>query len=191
MQQEIDEAVKVLKEGGIVIYPTDTAFGVGCRIDNEDAISRLFKIRQRPKTQATPVLIDTQEMLYNFAQNISQEVQQELIEPYWPGAVTIIFKAKSEKIPELVRGGTDSIGLRIPNHVVPLAIIDKLGVPILGPSANFHNNPTPYKFEDLDPEFKKLVDFVLPGECFICEASTVIDITQKPWKILRQGAIKL
>jgi L-threonylcarbamoyladenylate synthase len=79
----------------------------------------------------------------------------------------------------------------MPNHSIILEIIKKVGVPILGPSANFHGENTPFMFEDLDPKLISLVDYVVKGECSVKQASTVMDSTQTPWKILRQGAINV
>lgn len=189
MEKKIEQAIKTVRAGGIIIFPTDTAFGIGCAIDNEKAIKRLFQIRKRPATQATPVLVDTIKMAQDYLQSISREVIDKLIEPYWPGALTIVLPAKIEKVPQLVRGGTQTLGIRIPNHPIARAIIQGFGKPILGPSANFHGEKTPYSFADLDPELKKLVDFVVEGECTAKQASTVIDCSIAPWKILRQGAV--
>jgi len=79
----------------------------------------------------------------------------------------------------------------MPNHEVALSIIRGVGVPIVGPSANFHNQPTPFRFEDLDPELVKLVDFVVPGECSVGNVSTVVDCSRQPYTIIRQGAVTL
>lgn len=189
--KEVKKAIDILKEGGIVIFPTDTAFGVGCRIDDEKAVKRLFEIRRRPKEKATPVLVDTVKMAQNYLMPILKDVIDNLIEPYWPGALTIILPCKTEKIPELVRGSGSTLGIRIPNHPVARSIIRNVEVPILGPSANFHGEKTPFKFKDLNPEFIKLVDYVVPGECSVCEASTVIDCSVKPWRVIRKGAVKI
>ncbi len=191
MEEQIHQAITVLEQGGIVIYPTDTAFGIGCRIDNEASIKRLFTLRKRPETQATPVLVGSVGMAGEYWKEIPEDVQKRLISQYWPGALTIVLDCKIEKVPFLVRGGTETIGLRMPNHDTALALIRGLGMPILGPSANFHGEKTPYNFEDLNPELKKLVDYVLPGECQTKMASTVIDCTLRPWKIIRQGAVEL
>ena len=191
MNNQIDEAVKILNRGGIIIFPTDTAFGIGCRIDDEKAVQRLFKIRNRPLSQATPILVSGLEMAKEYATEIPEEVIQKLINPFWPGALTIILKAKTEKIPSLVRGGGETIGVRMSNHPTTLEIIKKVGCPILGPSANFHGGNTPYEFKDLDPKLISLVDYVIKGECLVKRASTVIDCTQTPWKVLRQGAIEI
>ncbi len=191
MNNDIEKAIKVLKDGGIVIFPTDTAFGIGCRIDNKEAIQRLFRIRKRPETQATPVLVDTVKMAQDYLYPIPKEVIDKLIEPYWPGALTIILNSKIDIVPSLVRGGTNTLGVRIPNHKTSRAIIRGLGIPVLGPSANFHGQNTPYHFKDLDPKLIKLVDYIVPGECTIKKASTVIDCTQSPWKVVRQGTLSL
>ena len=189
--EDIQKAVQILKEGGIVIFPTDTAFGIGCRIDDEKMVKRLFKIRKRPETQATPVLVSSLHMAEKYLQPIQQDVVEKLIKPYWPGALTIVLKSRIEKVPALVRGGTETLGVRVPDHLATLALINGVGIPLLGPSANFHGEATPYMFEDLNQELLRQVDFVVPGECHIKKASTVIDTTQKPWRILRQGAVDL
>lgn len=191
MENDVKKAVEILRKGGIVIFPTDTAFGIGCRIDNEESIKRLFRIRKRPENKAVPVLVDTVKMAQEYLLPIPKEVVDNLIEPYWPGALTIILPCKTDVVPRLVRGGGSTLGVRIPSHPVARQIIRELKIPILGPSANFSGGKTPFKFEELDPEIIKLADFVVPGECSVCKQSTVIDCSQKPWKILRQGAIKL
>lgn len=190
-EMQVDEAIKIIKEGGIGIFPTDTAFAIGCRIDNEAAVKRLFKIRKRPKNQAVPVLVDTVKMAQDYLLPIPKEVIDKLIEPYWPGALTMILRCIIVKVPSLVRGGGDTLGVRIPNHSTARAIIRGVGVPILGPSANFHGEKTPYKMKDLDKDLVELVDFVVPGECSIGKVSTVVDCTVSPWKIVRQGALRL
>lgn len=191
MNDQIREAIRVLKEGGIVVFPTDTAFAVGCLIDNEQAIERLFQIRRRPETQATPVLVDTVKMAQDYLKPIPQEVIDTLVEPYWPGALTIVLPCQIDKVSRIVRGGGETLGVRIPNHAIARAIIRGVGVSILGPSANFHGGKTPYKMNDLNHAFIKLVDFVVEGECPIGNVSTVIDCTIKPWRVLRQGAVKI
>ena len=113
------------------------------------------------------------------------------LKKYWPGALTVVLPCKTEKVPELVRGGAATLGVRMPNHPTALEIIKQVGVPILGPSANFHGGKTPYSFADLDKELVNLVDYVVSGERTVKQASTVIDVSVKPWKVLRQGAVEL
>jgi L-threonylcarbamoyladenylate synthase len=188
---DVQRAVRILKDGGVVIFPTDTAFGIGCRIDDESAVKRLFTIRKRPETQATPVLTASLHMAQPYLKQVPQDIIEKLITPYWPGALTIVLKCKTDVVPNLVRGGTDTLGIRVPNHLTALALINGVGVPLLGPSANFHGEETPYMFENLNKELTEQVDFVVSGECHTKKASTVIDTTRIPWKILRQGALEI
>lgn len=191
MDTKIQQAITILKQGGIVIYPTDTVYGIGCRIDEPSAIARLYALRRRPETQASPVLSASLAMLEPFLQPIDENVVTKLLKPYWPGALTVILTCRSEKLSPLVRGGTDTLGVRVPNHLLTIEMIEGVGVPIIGTSANFKGERTPTALEELDPELVKLVDFVVPGKCYAKEASTVIDVTNRPWKIVRQGAIDL
>ena len=188
---DLNEAIKIFNQGGIVIFPTDTAFGIGCRIDNERAIKKLFEIRKRPLTQAVPVLVDSVLMAKIYVKEIPEDVLNKLIKPYWPGALTIVLSCREDKVFSLVRGGGVGLGIREPNFPPLLEIIRSVGVPILGPSANFHGDKTPYKIKDLNPELVSLADYVLKGECLGNLASTVIDCTKKPWSVLRKGTLDI
>lgn len=186
----IQTAINILNRGGIIIYPTDTAFGIGCRIDNYKAIDRLFRIRRRPLAQPTPVLVSSTEMALPYFDHPSQIVRR-LMREYWPGALTVIYNCKKNLVYSPIRGGGETVGLRMPNHQTALTIIEGAGVPILGPSANFHGDPTPYQLSDLNPDLTKLVDLVVPGVTSIGQASTVVDCTVEPYKIIRQGTVNL
>jgi L-threonylcarbamoyladenylate synthase len=188
---DVAKAVEVLKDGGVVIFPTDTAFGIGCRIDDAEAVKRLFMLRRRPETKAVPVLVSDLHMAQEYLQPVPSDVVKKLMKPYWPGALTIVLQSRIDKVPGLVRGGGTSIGVRVSDHLTTLALINGVGVPILGTSANFAGEKTPYEFADLDKELIKLVDFVVPGQCHTNLSSTVIDCTSTPWNILRQGAVEL
>jgi L-threonylcarbamoyladenylate synthase len=191
MNKKIKKAIKILKQGGIVIFPTDTAFGIGCRIDKEDAVKRLFKIRKRPESKAIPVLIDSIETAREYVEDIPQEVE-DLMKKYWPGALTIILRCNRAKVLSLVRGGGETVGIRMPNNKIIQEIISEVGKPILGPSANFSGDKTPYSFEDLDKELIGLVDLVIKGDTNSEKmSSTVIDCSRKPWRIMREGATKI
>jgi len=188
----IEKAVEILNRGGIIIFPTDTAIGIGCRIDNEDTVKKLFDIRKRDYNKAVPVLVDSVAMAQKYLRPINPKVLERLISKFWPGALTIILPCKIKKVPELVRGGGENLGVRIPNHSVILEVIKRIGTPLLAPSANFQGEKTPYRFEDLNPSLIKLVDYVLKSKTGnLMRPSTVIDCSKKPWKVIREGAIKL
>lgn len=189
---KIKQAIKVFNEGGIVIFPTDTAIGIGCRIDNEGAVKKLFKIRKRPENKPMLVLVDSIEMAQNYLLPISQEVKDKFIKPYWPGKLTIILQSKIDRVPRLVRGGANTLGVRFPNNKILLELIRKVGVPIVAPSANFSGEKTPYNLNDLNPELVKQADYILNTEISLEKnVSTIIDCTVKPWKLIRQGAVKI
>lgn len=188
--EDLEMAIEILRNGGIAIYPTDTAFGIGCRIDDPEAVKRLFAIKKRSENQATPILVSSVAMAKEYVTDVLPEVEK-LTQKYWPGALTIIFPCKTEKVSRLVRGGSNTVGLRMPNHEIPLTLVREISVPIIGTSANFHGAKTPYIYEDLYPELISKVDIAIPGECIVKQSSTVVDCTVSPWKVLREGAIKL
>jgi L-threonylcarbamoyladenylate synthase len=197
MNTKIKQAIQVLNGGGVVIFPTDTAFGIGCRMDNEKAAERIFELKKRPEGQAFPVLVSSPEMAKKYLVSIPKDVKKELIDKYWPGALTIVLPCKPNFVSPVVLGGGDTLGVRMPDNEVILKIIEEVGVPILGPSANIRGVETPYSMDQLDPELIKQVDFVLPSFAKASEGlkkemtSTVIDCSVNPWKILREGAVKI
>ncbi len=190
MNRNLIKAAQILKGGGIIIFPTDTAFGIGCRIDNEKTVRRLFELRKRSKEKAVPILVSSISMAEEYIGSLPPEIRK-LTKKYWPGGLTLVFKCSDARVPDIVRGGGETIGVRMPGHRTVRQLIKKLGVPILGPSANFSNQQTPYNMRDFDPKLVKSVDFVMPGRCKIKKPSTVVDVSKKPWRILRQGAVKI
>lgn len=187
-QLTIKGAIEVLNNGEIIIYPTDTAFGMGCRIDRPDAVDRFFRIRKRPTNKPTPILVSSKEMALTYFDS-PPEIVRRLMNEYWPGALTIVARGKKDVLYSPIRGNGDTVGIRMPDHETILSIIAGVGVPIIGSSANFHGAPTPYRIEDLDPKLVALVDGVVPGVCKVGIASTVVDCTTDPYTIIRQGAV--
>ncbi len=189
-RQHVHTAISVLNAGGIIIFPTDTAFGIGCRIDKTDAVDRVFAVRKRPATQALPVLVSGMAAALPFYQQPS-DIVRRLMTTYWPGALTIVARCKKELIYSPIRGAGETVGMRHPKHEILQQILLGVEVPIVGPSANIHGEATPYRFEDLNPELTSKVDFVVPGTCPVGNVSTVVDCTVSPYRIIRQGAILL
>lgn len=188
---DLDSAIQIIKEGGIVIFPTDTAYGMGCRIDSEKTVKHLFNLRRRPETQPVPVLVNSPQMAEKYFLSPLPDNVRHLLEKHWPGALTVVYYCQTERVSSLVRGRGKTVGIRMPNHDLTLALIAGVGLPILGPSANFHGKPTPFHFEELDPELIKKVDFVLRGRNLGTNVSTVLDCTVSPWKVIRKGVVKI
>lgn len=194
MRDELSKAIQILKSGGIVIFPTDTAYGIGCRMDDRQAVDRLIQIRNRPDGKAFPVLVSDLSMAQNYLEPVPKKIKNELVDKYWPGGLTLVLKCLEEKVPEKVRGSGSTLGVRAPNNKDLLFVISELGVPILGPSANFAGGITPFRVRDITDELKDAVDLVLEDDSAInpnAIASTVVDCTREPWEILRTGAVKL
>lgn len=188
--KNLQQAIEVLRKGGIVIFPTETAFGVGCRMDDEKAVRRLIKIRRREEGKPFLVLAASLAMAKKYWQKLPARIEA-LAKKFWPGPLTIIFFCQKDLVPASVRAGGETLGIRVPPHEIARQLVEGVGVPILAPSANFSGQPAPFKFPDLDPELIKKVDYVLKAPCGqFKKPSTVIDVTKTPFQILREGAIK-
>src|SRR3989344_4331580 len=175
MIDKYSEAVENFKSGKIVIFPTDTAIGIGCRIDDGAAVRKLFNIRRRPENKPVLILVDSLEMAEKYRLPISSKVRKKIIKKYWPGKLTIILRCKADKVPSIARGGGDTLGVRIPDNKELVELIKSVGVPIVAPSANFHGEKTPFNIRDVNPELVKLADFVLDVDFDINnKVSTVI-----------------
>ncbi len=190
MEREALRAIDILKKGGVIVFPTDTAFGIGCRVDNEKAVERIFAIKGRDERKATPVLVSSIDMAQQYVDDIPSGAYQ-LMEKYWPGALTIVLPSTQAQVPTLVTGGSNSLGVRMPDYFLLLQIIEAVGVPLIGTSANLSGENTPFTVEGLNPSLVRQVDMVLSGSCKIKQPSTVVDYTQTPYRILREGAIRL
>lgn len=183
-------ALEVLRRGGVLVYPTDTVYGVGCRIDQEAAVRRIYALKGRAPTEPLPVLLADPAQLDEYGTTISAAARR-LAALHWPGALTIVVR-RSTRMPALVAGGGGTIGLRVPGHPLPRALIRELGVPIVGTSANSHGAPPPLTAQQVVFDLGDRVDLVIDGgRASLGRESTVIDATVDPPRVLRQGAIIL
>lgn len=183
----INKAVKILNEGGVIIFPTDTVWGIGASIQRLDAIEKLYEIKGRPKTKPTAVLIGSISQAAEVA-FLDQEAK-DLIGKFWPGGLTLVVKAKPST-PKIIKGAGETIGIRMPNHKLVLKMVNQLGCGIVAASANFAGQPPPAEKEMIDPQLVDLCDFFVEGISGGGLPSTVVDITVKPYKIIRQGAVR-
>lgn len=183
-----NDAIKILRDGGVVIFPTDTAVGIGCRVDSIEGIERIYEIRHRPPEKPLLLLVSSFEMAQEYTLPLSEKVYS-LMKKYWPGGITFVLPVNEEKVPVAVRAGKPTVAIRLPDHEELVYIIDEVGVPIVAPSANFSGERTPLKIEEVDEALKKQVDFVLPGVCTMEGVSTILDVTVKPFEITREGVV--
>lgn len=187
---EIEQASKILRDGGVVIYPTDTAYAIGCRIDNEEAVKRIFGIRKRPENKPILVLADSIKMAQHYFLPLSEKVRS-IAEKYWPGGLTIVYACDTTKVPRSVRAGGETLGIRVPDNPLTLSLIQKVGVPLLAPSANFSGEKTPFHYNEIDRDLLNLVDFSFKGSGTSTDVSTILDCSNHPYTIIRQGVVKL
>lgn len=186
-QKAIDLAAGVIKEGGIIIYPTDTVYGIGTDVLRPQSVLKVFEIKRRPLTEPMPVAVSGLDMAHELA--FIPENTRELIGSFWPGALTVILR-KKPKVPFEATGGGNCVGLRAPNHPVPIAIIKKSGLPLIATSANKHGGPNPVTAGEALKQVGEKVDLCLDaGRTEIQRPSTVLDLTKSPPIILRIGSI--
>jgi L-threonylcarbamoyladenylate synthase len=183
----IEAVVKSIRKGYTVIYPTDTVYGLGCNALDPKAVSKIFKIKRRPRNQALPIAVTNKRLAERFA--FIDDQAKRLISVFWPGALTIIVK-KRKIIPDETTAFHNTVGLRAPNHIVPQMIIKKLDLPLITTSANIHGKANPTSVKDVLSQIGREVDIILDGGKTISQStSTVIDLTTSPPKILRKGEI--
>lgn len=177
--KDLNKAVDILKKGGVVIIPTDTVYGIACKWDNLAAVSRIKRVKSSTQ-DFFPVLVSSIAQAHMIAK-ISPHALS-LINKHWPGGLTVIVRSKKTD---------EKIGIRMPDSKVTQYVIENLGSPIIGTSANFHGQQAPTSKYELDPKLVSLVDFVVDGKCDRGVESTVIDTTVAPMKVLRHGAVQL
>ena len=190
LQEQVNRAIVVLKRGGIVAYPTDTVYGLGAGMTSLAAVERIFRVKDRPKGMALPLLVADAEQVRQVARSIP-EAAWRLIAEFMPGALTIVL-LKSSSVPDVVTAGGGTIAVRIPDHPVPLALITGLGKPIVGTSANLSGHPSALTAAEVQVQIGDNVDLIIDGgRCPGGIESTVVDFTTETPVIRRAGAIPL
>lgn len=179
-------AANKILEGGLVAFPTETVYGLGANAFNAEAVDRIFKAKKRPFSDPIIVHIGSIDQLETVAEN-TPELAWRLAQRFWPGPLTLIV-TRSRRVPPNVSSGLPTVAVRMPNHRVPLALIEESGVPIAAPSANLFSRPSATLAQHVIDDFQGEVDVILDGGAAIIGLeSTVLDLTQSPARILRPG----
>ena len=187
--KSIEYASSSLKNGNIGIFPTDTVYGIGCNSLDSNTIYKLYMAKNRNLNNPINVLISDFSMLKNFVLSVS-DIEKKLIDTFWPGALTIIFK-KSKLVPDVLTSNLQTIGIRMPNNKVCLELINKFGYPIATSSANISTkNPYTNINDDIITDFRDNVDFII-NSGKICSGipSTIVKVNDNDIQILRKGHI--
>ncbi len=188
--KQLQEAIDLIRNDEIVAFPTETVYGLGGSAFSETAVRKIYEAKGRPSDNPMIVHISDLEMLSSIV-NVIPENIRKLCERFWPGPLTILFE-KSEKIPDIVTAGLNTVAVRMPSHPVALAFIKELGIPLAAPSANLSSRPSPTKaehvFNDLQGKIPLIID---SGSCNVGVESTVIDVHKGHSVVLRPGGVNL
>jgi L-threonylcarbamoyladenylate synthase len=184
----LDMAGNIVSTGGAVAFPTESFYGLGVDATNENAIQRLFDIKKRGSDHPVLILISSKGMLDQFVAHVP-ELAKKLIRQFWPGGLTLVFEA-GQRTPRSLTAGTGKIGVRLSNHPIATGLVQRVGVPITGTSANVSGEPACVKAEEVSRSLRHTVDLILDGgETEGGKGSTILDITVNPPKVLREGMV--
>ena len=189
-EDEIREAARILRRGGLLGIPTETVYGLGANALDEEAVGHIFEAKGRPQDNPLILHVPDAGWLERYCREVP-EVAYLLAEKFWPGPLTMILPGK-DIVPRRTTGGLSTVGVRCPDHAVTRAIIREAGVPVAAPSGNTSGRPSPTSasdmLEDMDGKIDGIVD---GGACRVGVESTIIDLTVSPPQLLRPGGLPL
>lgn len=185
---DIEKAAGILRAGGLIVFPTETVYGLGADAENATAVARIFAVKGRPPSHPLIVHIGSASQLDHWAAEVP-EPGRRLAERFWPGPLTLIVQ-RSARVPLAVTGGLDTVGLRVPAHAVTLSLLAVFGGGIAAPSANRFGAVSPTMARHVREELGGAVDLVLDGgPCAVGVESTIVDVTGEAPVILRPGGV--
>lgn len=186
--KKLKEVANIIRDGGIVVFPTETVYGIGANGLKETAIKKLYEVKQRPINKPISLLVNSIEMIEEIAKDIT-EIEYDLIKRFFPGPLTIVLK-KREIVPDIVTAGFNTVGIRMPENEIALKLIEYAGVPIATPSANISGRPSGTNLKEIMKDFNNKVDYFIDGGISkIGVASTIVQVINGNPCILRKGKI--
>lgn len=190
-KKDITTCISIIKQGAVVVFPTDTVYGIGCDPYNEEAIERIFRIKRRSKTKPLPILTHNIKSVKKIIK--LDKIGSKLAKAFWPGQLTIIGHLIDDNIPKIVTGGKKSVGVRIPNNSCTLELLKGCNF-LLGTSANMSNKVSNVSAQQILESDLKGYDAILIGDNNILKrnvlSSTIVDITENSLQIIREGPVK-
>ncbi len=187
-RDDLVAAGAVLRQGGLVAFPTETVYGIGANALNEDAIMKIYEAKGRPSDNPLIMHIADKAWLKDYVLNVSDKAKA-LMDAFWPGPLTMVFK-KTDKVPYRITGGLDTVAIRMPKHEMARRLIAESGVPIAAPSANISGRPSPTRGHHVISDLSGRVDMIVDGgKSELGLESTVLDVTGDIPCILRPGSI--
>jgi len=189
-EKNLKEIKTVLDQDGIIIFPTDTVYGIGCNCYSIEGLKKLFAFKNRPLSKPINVLTDSVTKIETVAKELNSK-ERELIKKYLPGDLTIIVD-KKENVPDLLTANLTTVGVRIPNHKMALEILKNYPYPLATTSVNLAGESPGVEVEDFLEEFQNKVDIIVDGgKSPIGVASTIVRVESNEIKILREGQLKV
>ncbi len=186
----LEVAAELIKKGKIVVFPTETVYGIGTNGLDEKAIKRLYEVKQRPLNKPISLLVSNMEMVNLIAKDIT-EVEYKIMKKFFPGPLTIILK-KKEIVPNILTAGQDTVGVRMPSGEIARKLVEYANVPIATPSANISGEPSGTNLQEIKKHFEGKVDYFIDGgNSELGLASTIVQVIDGKPQILRQGSITL
>lgn len=188
MDAQITQAAEIIRQGGLVAFPTETVYGLGANALNPEAIARIYAAKNRPFASPLIVHVAGRTMARALTETWP-DLAETLATRFWPGPLTLVMK-KAAIVPDIVTANLDSVGIRVPNHPIALALIQQAGVPIAAPSANRFSEISPTTAEHVKSSLGDAVDLILDGgPTNVGIESTVVSLRRDPPMILRPGII--
>ena len=179
---------KIIKNGGLVLFPTETVYGLGANGLDENAVKKIYKAKGREQDNPLILHVSNFDMVSKIAKNIT-DIEYTLMKTFWPGPFTIILD-RTEIVPDIVTAGLDTVGVRMPSGKIAKELISYAGVPIAAPSANISGRPSGTNISDIFEELSDKVDYIVDGgECEVGLESTVVRVIDGIPNILRPGKI--
>lgn len=182
----MDKLRTILENGGAVVLPTETVYGLFAQALNEEAVNHVYQLKQRPRDKAMNLNVSNLNDIYFFSQN-SPHYLEKLYNRFMPGPLTIILKA-NKNVPFWVNSGLDTVGFRLPNHEQTLRLIAETG-PLIGPSANVSGQESGKEFTKLLSQFSEKLEGIADDKALTGIDSTILDLSGPKARILRQGSI--
>ncbi len=187
IREQVECGISVLKGGGLVAFPTDTVYGLGASAAIPRAVEKIYTLKERPQDLALPLLLDKPSRISEVASYVSPLAWQ-LIRKFWPGALTIVLPVK-KSVSRVITGGGKTVAVRIPAHPLAIALIQGVGVPIVGTSANMSGKPSALTADEVRSQFGDKIDLVIDGGGCPGRESTIVDVSGEIPRVLREGAI--
>ncbi|MEK7523830.1 MAG: L-threonylcarbamoyladenylate synthase [Patescibacteria group bacterium] len=188
----LSKALSALQSGQVIAHATETCYGFACDIFNEEALERLYQLKQMPCSKPVSILVGDLKMAKKFG--IFSKKALDLAKKHWPGPLTIVLERK-KSLPKFLNPGHKTVGIRVPKHALSLELVRKFGSPLTTTSANISTKPSPYSVSAIKAQFKKeqlKPDFMIDsGRLPRNPPSTIVDLSGKKMRIIRQGEIIL